>query len=77
MTVIVKGNKFEAAKAAAKRGIPFVFRNELIEYEWTVGEVSQEFRLDVMKWLGELPHNPPFPTGSCLSFNFNTVSVKE
>ena len=52
--VIVKGNKFQAARAAADRGIPFVFQEELRGL-WTVGLVSDAHQDKVAAWFSSKP----------------------
>jgi hypothetical protein len=65
MTIIVKGDKFAAAQAAAARGIPFAFICETQHGE-TIGRVSLDYRADVLKWFLEPPGNAPFPVGTLL-----------
>lgn len=63
--LIVKGNRFEAAQAAADRGIPFVFIRELEDV--TVGAVGAQFDDLVTAWFHE-DGRAPYPAGSLLSF---------
>jgi hypothetical protein len=64
---IIKGNKFEAAQAAASRKIPFVFEKETRGQ--TVGLTTASERA-LNSWLGKGPFNPPFPVGTLLFWNY-------
>jgi hypothetical protein len=65
LSLIVKGDRFQAALAAADRGIPAVFVRQ-IERE-TILQVSGAFRDYVARWFHE-PGQAPFPPGTLLSF---------
>lgn len=69
--VIVKGNRFDAAREAAKRGIPFVYRREGNERRETVGMVPMDFAPAVREWFHESPvlQKAPFPVGTVLTFS--------
>ena len=61
--LIVKGNKFQAARAAAERGLPLAFENE--NDGLTVGlTVSTVDELNA--WVCEDTKPAPFPVGSLL-----------
>jgi hypothetical protein len=66
ISLIVKGNRFEAMVAATQRGIPFVFceqhRDEVVA--WT----GEQHRDKVVAWFAEAPHAAPFPVGTLLLF---------
>lgn len=70
--LIVKGNKFEAAKAAARRGIPFVFDNELsgvVKGEvMTVGRTNADIGLLNSWFIEDMmgKNRAPYPIGSLL-----------
>lgn len=68
--LIIKGDKFKAAQAAAARGIPLAFVRETSAPEWmpdTIGDTAASYET-VAAWFGEPPHAAPFPVGSLLSF---------
>jgi len=66
--LIVKGNKFQAAQAAADRGIPMVYDHEsapapdMIE---TIG-LSSATEDALNAWLIEPPTQAPYPVGTLL-----------
>jgi hypothetical protein len=65
--LIVKGNRFEAAQAAAERGVPFVFSREL-EHE-TAGCTSDDMWDKAAAWFQEdVACKAPFPVGSLLHY---------
>lgn len=78
--VLVKGNKFEAAKAAADRNIPFTFLSESIERNRaeTYGLVPSSSIYLVIEWYTEeRPADPkPFPIGSCLFYVDNRPEIR-
>jgi len=59
LNLVVKGSRFDATRAAAQRGIPFVFETQL-DHE-TVGKTSGEFFPNVIDWFleddGKTCHN--------------------
>lgn len=71
LTILVKGNRFEAAQAAAARAIPFTFHRETDNGE-TIGRVATFYLGPVTRWFcGDRPdiRNPrPAPIGSCLFY---------
>ena len=82
LTLLVKGNRFEAAKAASDRGIPFVFKEEFSsgheDIKNTRGVTSEEHRLPVMNWFGENPDKIEgygFPDGTLLLFTHPEPAV--
>jgi hypothetical protein len=65
--VIVKGNRFQAARAAADRGIPFAFVTEWKGY--TIGRVGDQHLESVSDWFCEPSiTGEPFPVGTCLHY---------
>ena len=68
ISVIVKGNRYTAARVAAERGIPFAFQAEHRNGQETVGLVSEEYEDKVIDWF--IAHiTPPFPDGACLFYD--------
>src|SRR2546430_233582 len=66
LSLIVKGNRFQAAQAAAERGIPAVFKVETKgETVLLVGEQHEEA---VARWFTE-PDVVPYPVGACLFYS--------
>lgn len=65
ITMIVKGTKFEAARAAADRGIPFVFFAETKNE--TAGKCAPWFMDKVAAWFME-PGKAPYPPGALLLY---------
>lgn len=51
--LIVKGNKFQAAKAAADRKLPFVFDRQHPTYLETYGYAGEQYRSEVVAWFSE------------------------
>ena len=72
LSLIVKGDKFQAAKAASARGIPFVFshevRTKLHGRTETVGKVGDQFKDVVRAWYHE-ENSAPFPIGTLLAWS--------
>jgi hypothetical protein len=69
LRLIVKGDRLVAAKAAADRGVPFVFVRETMvtkKHTQTVGRTGDEHRAAVKAWFAELPKRRPFPAGTLL-----------
>lgn len=66
----VKGDKFQAAKAAADRGIPFAFdhQNDFAAYGLTVGKVDNQFKGKVLKWFAEPVSDYPSKPGTLLNW---------
>jgi hypothetical protein len=60
---IIKGSRFEAAKAAADRGVPLVFIREVGND--TVGKTEADENI-LNKWFCEDDPRAPFPVGSLL-----------
>jgi hypothetical protein len=74
LSVVVKGTKWDAVRAASERGIPFVFQHEVGASDTssltvTVGEVPESYRDKVAAWFGEPPLDAPFPLGACLVYS--------
>jgi hypothetical protein len=70
LSLIVKGDKFQAARAAADRGIYFCFVRE-VRHEGTVETVGlsgSEQRDKIVRWFGEGTMQAPFPVGTLLLF---------
>lgn len=63
--LIIKGDKFQAARAAADRGFPFVFENETDAPINTIGVTPIDDVDRLNKWICE-DKTVPFPTGSLL-----------
>lgn len=72
LSVIVKGDKFTAAREAASRDIPAVFVREVSgRNRSTVLHVSEAFYGPVASWFAEVPPiiaGEGFPAGTCLLF---------
>lgn len=70
LRVVVKGDKFAAARAASERGIPFVFVREVRRHGnvQTVGWIPKAFRDKAAEWLTAPPCSPPFPDGALLLY---------
>ena len=68
VTVVVKGNRFQAASEAAKRGIPFVFVTEAWDGGNTIGHVPETFLQDVVRWFLDITDGP-YPIGTCLWYH--------
>lgn len=66
ISCIVKGNGFQATKAASDRGIPFTFQTEN-KSQQTVGIVDVQFYEEIVAWFTETG-NAPFPIGSLLFY---------
>jgi hypothetical protein len=73
--VLIKGNKFEVAKACADRGIPFAFKFE--HYPWKAGKfvetsglVPSDYHAEIASWFISAPHEAPFPVGTVLHYSF-------
>jgi hypothetical protein len=69
MTIIVKGNRHAAARAAADRGIPFAFLREVDG--WTVGDAGDAHLDAVAAWLAEPGETAPgigYRDGTCLHY---------
>lgn len=80
--VLVKGDKRVAAKAAAAREVPFVFRREVVDVDPndpnyqrvdTLGLVDDAFTQQVCDWFCESPNTAPYPPGACLHYQLNYV----
>lgn len=65
--LIIKGNKYQAAKAAADRKIPFISQKDLYG-DITIGKamLSPNSVLILNMWLCESPLQAPFPPGTLL-----------
>ena len=77
--LIVKGNRFQAAAAAAARGVPFVFRRESDArevYADTSGATNADLNT-LNRWFCEPPNMPPFPVGSLLCFWKSGIGVPQ
>lgn len=48
----IQGSRHDAARAAADRGIPFVFKRETALAR-TIGETSEDFRKKALDWYEE------------------------
>ena len=66
LCLIVKGNRYQAARAAADRGIPFAFVRETNNE--TVGLTAEIKFTEVSQWFGEAPSHAPFPIGTLLLY---------
>ena len=70
MKLIVKGNRFDAAKAAANRGIPFIFHNE--HATTTLGGCAVNHFDKVQAWFCEHSEMIPrkgYPNGTLLFYS--------
>lgn len=65
--VVIRGNRFEAARAAADRKIGLAFDRELRPNE-TTGRVGDHNHAALLAWFSE-PGEAPFPVGTLLFFN--------
>jgi hypothetical protein len=74
LSLIVKGNKFQAARAAADRGIGFAFVREVKHGDSveTVGRCGSDQRDKVVRWFAEGSMQAPFPVGTLLLFTDET-----
>jgi hypothetical protein len=63
--LIIKGNRFQAAQAAAERGFSFVFEHETDIPVSTVGVTPINDVGQLNKWVCE-DKTAPFPVGSLL-----------
>lgn len=67
-SVIVKGSRFDSARAAAARGIGLVYVRETRPNAETLALTGAS--LDALqRWLGEAPHAAPYPCGALLHFS--------
>lgn len=78
---IIKGDKFQAAKAAADRGIPFVFDHELpgpVVSE-TRGDVPSSYHDKVAEWYCEDSYHQMggYPIGTLLFYSSMDVEEEE
>lgn len=66
---IVKGDKFQAAKAAAERGIPFAYDHgsSTCNGRETYGDVGTQHEAKIMSWFCE-DGTAPFPVGALLYY---------
>jgi len=70
LNLVVKGTRYDAAKAASARHIPFAFSHETKRGE-TVGRVATMHLEAVRAWLaepGEAVAGVGFPPGTLLTF---------
>jgi hypothetical protein len=71
----VMGNWFQAARAAADRGIPFAFRREWFPFTttgktYTTGRVGDQWHDAIVAWAAENPQDGmAFPIGSLVHYN--------
>lgn len=69
ISLIVKGSRFQAASAAASRGIPFAFCGQIYNLEpETRGKTGDQFRDKVVAWFVEEPRVAPYPAGTLLLY---------
>lgn len=69
ISLIVKGDKFTAAKVAADRGIPAAFVSE--QRSFTVLNCGIDFWREVSDWFNaDLGFKGPFAAGSLLLFSY-------
>ncbi len=69
--VVIKGDKFRAAKIAAERGVPLVFDSELPAWDETTGRVSGEHIDKLTAWYHDeisQPFNARFHPGALLYY---------
>lgn len=67
--LIVKGNRYEAAQAASRHRVPFVFCRET-KYGETCGITSSTFWTDISCWfIEDATRKAPYPTGSLLHYS--------
>lgn len=66
-SLIVKGDRFQAARAAADRGIPLSYVREIRDSGPTLTVGRSSASVDALnQWVCEAPHAAPFPVGSLL-----------
>lgn len=68
LSLIVKGNRFAAARAAADRRIPAVFVRETKGE--TILHVGEQFERDVGEWFNADVHGAPYPVGALLAWTY-------
>jgi hypothetical protein len=67
--LLIKGDRFQAARAAADRGIPAAFVREQINRSETIVRTSGDY-MKIATWFNEAaPHRGPFPVGTLIYFN--------
>lgn len=64
--LVVKGSRFQAARAAADRNVPFVFDRE--NGSETLGRSNASIE-SLTRWLCEEPREAPYPAGALLWYN--------
>jgi hypothetical protein len=76
LNLVIKGGRFEAARAAANRAIPLVFVREVATgfLTTTVGRTGEEQIEKVARWLAEVgveacEAGSGFPAGTLLIYN--------
>lgn len=71
---LIKGDKFQAAKACSDRGIPFAFKFEHRPFDGdlveTSGLVPDAYHDAIAQWFISAPHEAPFPIGTVLHYNW-------
>lgn len=75
ISLIIKGDRRQATKAAADRGVPFDFRNEIGRAGCnpeTVGLTSDDYSEEVLAWYQEPPAQAPYPVGTLLVWSEET-----
>jgi hypothetical protein len=66
LTLLIKGMKDEALKAAALRGIPVSYANQHPELNETTCVTHEHNLIQVSDWFNEGPFEEPFPAGTLL-----------
>lgn len=72
LSLVVKGPRESAEKAASLRRIPFHFSHETPD-PYTIGYTSEFYVAPVAKWLAE-SYMPPFPDGTLLLYSHHERS---
>jgi hypothetical protein len=75
LRLVVKGDMFTAARAAAARGVPFTFIRE--NNGETIGRTGDQHRKAVEAWFAEPPRDAPFPAGALLHFLWEGLAHME
>lgn len=69
LSLIVKGNTEQALRAADAAGVPALAAANVGRETVLHAPETTETRAAVAAWFHALPHNPPFPVGSLLSWS--------
>jgi hypothetical protein len=73
LSLIIKGNRFQAARAAADRGVALAFARET-RWNETIGTAPNSAYDKVVEWFGEDAWEPP-KVGSLLCYSLQPQTV--